>query len=420
MIIKSNIKDINMAEKGKEYISWASKQMPVLKQIKERFVKEKPLNGVKIAASLHITPETGNLLSVLKAGGAEIFLCGSNPLSTRDYITAALVKYEKISTFAKYGENINSYWENCDEVLSYNPNIIMDDGADLIGYVHGNRKENLKNIIGAIEETTTGVIRIKNLEKKKLLCFPVISANDACTKHLFDNRYGTGQSTIDGILRATNYLISGSTFVVCGYGWCGRGLSMRARGMGARVIVTEINHLKALEAVMDGFNVMQINDAAKIGDIFVTVTGNKSIITKNDFIEMKDGAILANSGHFDIEIDLKSLKEISVNVVKIRNNMDEYTLINGKRIIILGEGRLVNLAVAEGHPANVMDMSFAGQILATEYIHKNYKNLNNIVYTIPYETDYEIAKMKLTSLEVKIDVLTEEQKRYLDEWSEGT
>lgn len=415
-----HIKDINLAEKGLLRIQWAEKDMPVLRAIRERFSKEKPLKGLTIAACLHVTTETANLMITLKEGGANVYLTASNPLSTQDDVAAALVKYYEIPVFAIHGEDRDTYYSHLNAVLDKKPNITMDDGADLISLLHKERQDLIDNVYGGTEETTTGVIRLKAMAKDKVLRFPVIAVNDAYTKHLFDNRYGTGQSTIDGILRATNRLIAGSKFVVAGYGWCGKGVAMRARGMGADVIVTEVDPLKALEAVMDGYRVMTIEEAAKIGDFFVTVTGNINVIDKQHLEVMKDGAIVSNSGHFDVEINLKVLEELAVSKRDIRDNVKEYTLKDGRNIYILAEGRLVNLAAAEGHPAQVMDMSFANQALSAEYVYKNADKLEKTVYKVPDELDFEVAKMKLESMGVKIDKLTPEQVEYLSSWQHGT
>jgi len=415
-----DVKDLSLAEKGKLRIEWASQSMPVLKQIGERFKKQKPLKGVKIAACLHVTTETAYLMKVLKDGGADVALCASNPLSTQDDVAASLVKHVEIPVFAIKGEDNKTYYDHILSVLSSNPNITMDDGADLVSVLHKSKTELLKNVIGGTEETTTGVIRLKSMAENKVLKYPIIAVNDANTKHMFDNRYGTGQSTIDGIIRATNRLLAGSVFVVSGYGWCGKGLAMRARGMGARVIVTEIDPLKALEAVMDGYEVMPMIDAAKIADIFCTVTGNTSVIRAEHFKVMKDGAIVANSGHFNVEIDLEALKKLSKSVRNIREFVDEYTLKDGRRINVLGEGRLINLASAEGHPSSVMDMSFANQALCVEYILKNAKKMKKDVYSVPVEIDELIASLKLSSMGISIDKLTAAQKKYLGSWEEGT
>ncbi len=415
-----HVKDISLAEKGKLRIEWAEKDMPVLRQIRERFEKEKPLKGITIGACLHVTTETANLMITLKAGGADVYLTASNPLSTQDDVAAALVKYYNIPTFAIHGEDTDTYYQHIKEVLDRKPNITMDDGGDLISTLHKERQELIPNIYGGTEETTTGVIRFKAMEKDGVLKFPVIAVNDAYTKHLFDNRYGTGQSTIDGILRATNRLLAGSVFVVAGYGWCGRGVAMRAQGMGAEVVVTEVDPLKALEARMDGFRVMPMIEAAKIADFIVTVTGNINVIDKQHFEVMKDGCIVANSGHFDVEINLKVLKEMSVSQRKIRENVREYKMPDGRNIYVLAEGRLVNLAAAEGHPAQVMDMSFANQALSAEYLVNNHQNLKPKVYKVPDELDFEVAKLKLNAMGIKIDSLTPEQKEYLSSWEHGT
>jgi len=418
--MKYDIKDLNLAKKGELRIKWAEMDMPVLRSIRERFSREKPLKGKRIAACLHVTTETANLMRTLKAGGAEVVLCASNPLSTQDDVAAALVRYDKIPVFAIKGEDNRTYYTHIISALSINPHITMDDGADLVSTLHKEEKDRLSNVIGGTEETTTGVIRLKNMAKAGVLSYPIIAVNDAMTKHLFDNRYGTGQSTIDGILRATNRLLSGSYFVVAGYGWCGRGLAMRARGMGAKVIVTEVDPIKALEAVMDGFEVMPMRKAARIGDIFCTVTGDINVITAEHILLMKDGAIISNSGHFNVEIDIPGLKRISRERRIIRDFVEEYTLKNKRRIYLLGEGRLINLASAEGHPASVMDMSFANQALSVEYIINHRSEMKNEVYTIPVELDREVAYLKLKSIGVDIDRLTPEQRRYLSAWEEGT
>jgi len=415
-----DVKDIKLAPQGKLKIEWAGKQMPVLKSIQERFAKEKPLKGLTLAACLHITSETANLLIALKAGGAKVIANASNPLSTQDSVAASLVKDYDIPTYAIKGEDNKKYFKHLNAVLDENPNITMDDGGDLIYALHTNRKEKLANVIGSSEETTTGVIRLKAMEKEGALNLPVIAVNDSDTKHLFDNRYGTGQSTIDGILRATNILLAGKVFVVGGYGWCGRGIAMRANGMGANVIVTEVDPIRALEATMDGYRVMTMKEAAKIGDIFVSATGDKHVISKEAMTLMKDGAIVANSGHFDSEIDMAALEKMKKSKRTIRNFLDEYTLANGKRIYVLGEGRLVNLAAAEGHPAEVMDMSFANQALAAEYFVKNKGKLMNKVYVLPRELDVNVARIKLKAMGIGYDILTAEQKKYLDSWDEGT
>ncbi len=438
-----DIKDRNLAEKGLLRRQWAQKSMPVLMMIKERFLKEKPLKGIRISACLHITTETAALASTLKAGGAEVVLCASNPLSTQDDVAASLVVHDEIPVFAIKGEDHSTYYQHILSALKHKPHLTMDDGADLVSSLHfialkkwdnvekcifewgsslseDERKSLVSNIMGSTEETTTGVIRLRSMEKNGILQFPVIAVNDAKTKHLFDNRYGTGQSTIDGIIRATNRLLAGSIFVVCGYGWCGKGVANRARGMGARVIVCEVDPVKALEAVMDGFQVMPISEAAKIGDIFCTVTGDINVIRKEHFLLMKDGAILANSGHFDVEIDIKGLKEVSTGRRKIRDFVEEFTLKNGKKIYLLSEGRLVNLSAAEGHPSAVMDMSFANQALCAEYIVKNHSKLEKKVYPVPEEVDREVARLKLKSMGIEIDSLTPEQEKYLSSWEMGT
>lgn len=410
-----NIKDKRLAKEGHKRIEWAESKMPVLRLIQKRFATEKPLKGRRIGCCLHVTTETANLVKTLKSGGAHVFLTASNPLSTQDDVAAALVE-DGISVFAIKGESRKEYYHNMSCVLKHRPEILIDDGADLISTVH---KKNLAGLLGATEETTTGVIRLKQMAQKKVLKFPVIAVNDSLTKHLFDNRYGTGQSTIDGILRATNILLSGCNFVVAGYGWCGKGLAMRARGFGANVIVTEVDPVKALEARMDGYEVMTMLEAAELGDVFITVTGNIDIIRKEHILKMKDGAIIGNSGHFDVEIDKNGLREIARKKRLIRNFCEEYTLKNNKRIYLLAEGRLVNLAAAEGHPAMVMDMSFANQALAVEYILNN-PNLENRVYSLPPELDREIAGLKLKSMGIKIDRLTPRQKEYLSSWEMGT
>lgn len=415
-----HIKDLSLAKEGLRLIEWAEMEMPVLRQIRERFSKEKPLKNIKIGACLHITTETANLARTLKEGGAEIYLCASNPLSTKDEVAAALVNYFEIPVFAIRGEDRETYYAHIKAVLNKGPQITIDDGADLVSTLHKERPQEAEKIIGGTEETTTGVIRLRAMAEEGLLKYPIIAVNDALTKHLFDNRYGTGQSTIDGILRATNRLLAGSVFVISGFGWCGKGLAMRARGMGARVVITEVDPLKALEAVMEGYLVMPMDKACEIGDFFVTVTGCKAVIRKEHFLMMKDGAIVANSGHFDVEIDLKGLGEITQKVRTIRREVEEYTLINGKRIYILSQGRLVNLASAEGHPSAVMDMSFANQALCVEYLVKHAGTLENKVYSVPSEIDKTIARLKLESMGIEIDILTPEQERYLSSWEEGT
>ena len=430
--ISHDIKDIKLAPEGKLKIEWSAQQMPVLKNIRERFEKEKPLKGLTIGACLHITSETANLLLTLKSGGAKVVACASNPLSTQDSVAASLVRHYDISVFAIKGEDSKTYYKHLNTVLDSNPQITMDDGADLIHLLHTKRKTQIKNIIGSSEETTTGVIRLKAMEKDVALKVPVIAVNDSDTKHLFDNRYGTGQSTIDGILRATNILLAGKTFVVAGYGWCGRGIAMRAKGMGANVIITEVDPVRALEAAMDGYRVMPVKEAAKIGDIFVSATGNKHVLSLDIINTMKDGAIVANAGHFDVEIDIEKLKSQSSKRRsqtrqprstwrKIRPSLEEYRLTkNGKKLYVLAEGRLVNLVAAEGHPAEVMDMSFANQALASEYFVRNKGKLLSKVYVLPKEIDDEIALLKLKSMGISIDKLTREQEKYLSSWTEGT
>jgi len=419
--MKHHVKNKELSSPGKKRIEWADNDMPVLKLIRQRFSREQPFAGIKMSACLHVTAETANLMRTLKAGGAEVVLCASNPLSTQDDVAASLVKNYDIPVFAIKGENKDTYYKHLSAALDFNPQVTMDDGADLISEIHTRRKRQAKEIFGSMEETTTGVIRLKALEKKKKLMLPVIAVNDAATKHLFDNRYGTGQSTLDGIIRATDILLAGKNVVVAGYGWCGRGFATRARGMGANVIVTEVDHIKAIEAVMDGFRVMTMADAAKIGDLFCTLTGDVSVIRKEHFAIMKDGALVCNSGHFDVEIDILDLKKMSAKARKnVRNFVDEYTLKDGRRIHILAEGRLVNLAAAEGHPASVMDMSFATQALAAEYVIKNKGQLENKVYAVPKELEDWISRLKLKSMGVKIDTLTPKQKKYLESWEIGT
>ncbi len=418
--MKYDVKDLALSKMGKNRIEWAERDMPVLRRVKENFTANKPLKGVKIAACLHVTTETANLMITLKAGGADVTLCASNPLSTQDDVAASLVKHNKIPVYAIKGEDNKTYYKHLNAALDKKPNVTMDDGADLVSVIHGEKPHLADGLIGSTEETTTGVIRLKSLAADGLLKFPVIAVNDAATKHFFDNRYGTGQSTLDGILRATNRLLAGSNFVVIGYGWCGKGLAMRAKGMGANVIVTEIDPIKGLEAVMDGFRVMPIKEAAVIGDFFCTVTGNLNVIGKKHFAKMKDGAIVSNSGHFNVELDLVGLKAISKKKRVVRDFVEEYTLKNGNRVCVLGEGRLINLAAAEGHPASVMDMSFANQALAADFLVKKGKTLSKEVYVVPLEIDREIARLKLASLGKNIDTLTREQKKYLASWDMGT
>jgi len=420
-----HIKNISLAKDGLLKIEWANREMPVLNIIKQRFQKQKPLKGIKIGCCLHVTSETANLMITLKSAGATVALCASNPLSTQDDVAAALVKYYNIPVFAIKGEDKQTYYSHIHKVLSISPQITMDDGADLVSTLHKEKryKDVIKNVIGGTEETTTGVIRLKSMADHGVLKYPIIAVNDAKTKHMFDNRYGTGQSTIDGILRATNVLLAGKKFVVCGYGYCGKGVTLRARGMGAEVIVCEVDPVKALEAVMDGYRVMTLNEAAKIGDIFVTVTGDVNVIDVKHFLKMKNGAIVANSGHFNVEINLLGLKKISKKIRVIRPFVEEYTLKNDKKIYVLAEGRLVNLASAEGHPSMVMDMSFSNQALCVEYlvkINKQNKKLENKVYPVPEEIDNKVALLKLSSMGIKIDKLTKEQKKYLSSWEMGT
>ncbi|HVO72083.1 MAG TPA: adenosylhomocysteinase [Aggregatilineaceae bacterium] len=421
MAVEHDIRDLGLAPGGRYRIEWAERDMPVLRQIRERFEKERPLDGVRLSACLHVTTETANLARTLQAGGADVVLTASNPLSTQDDVAASLVSHYEIPVFAIKGEDNATYYDHIRRALDHKPQITMDDGADLVSELHKNRTELIDGIIGGTEETTTGVIRLRAMAKEGALRFPIIAVNDSMTKHLFDNRYGTGQSTIDGIIRATNVLLAGRTLVVAGYGWCSRGIAMRARGMGANVVVTEVDPLKALEAVMDGFRVMPMMDAAPVGDIFVTSTGDINVIDVSHFEAMKDGAIVANSGHFNVEVNIPGLREMSAGEPRrIRPFVEQYRLKDGRMINLLAEGRLVNLSAAEGHPASVMDMSFANQSLGAEYISKNGDSLDNKVYTIPAEIDQEIARLKLASMGVTIDTLTDEQVRYLNQWQEGT
>ena len=419
--MKYDVKNIKLAPGGKKRIEWAERDMPVLNQIKEEFAKRKPFAGKKMSACLHVTAETANLARTLKAGGADLLLCASNPLSTQDDVAASLVKDYGISVLAIKGEGRGSYYKHLRAALDHRPEITMDDGADLISLLHSDYKQWAPKILGSMEETTTGVIRLRALEKTGKLLLPVVAVNDAKTKNMFDNRYGTGQSTIDGIIRATDMLIAGKNVVIAGYGWCGRGMAMRARGMGAKVIITEIDEIKALEAVMDGFQAMPMKEAAKIGDLFCTLTGNIHILRAEHFKIMKSGAVVCNSGHFDVEIDLPALKKLAVKINKnIRNYVDEYVLKGGKSVYVLAEGRLINLAAAEGHPASVMDMSFSTQALASEYAVKNSKHLEKKVYKVPEEIEIKVAKLKLKSMGITIDQLTAEQKKYLVSWNMGT
>ncbi len=416
-----HVKDLSLADLGKNRIEWAEMDMPVLrKEIRKRFIEEKPLKGIRIGACLHVTTETANLMRTLKEGGAEVYLCASNPLSTQDDVAAALVKYYDIPVFAIKGEDEETYYMHIEEVLKRKPHITMDDGADLISTLHMKHQELIENVIGGTEETTTGVIRLRAMAKEGALRYPVIAVNEAMTKHLFDNRYGTGQSTIDGILRATNRLLAGSVFVVAGYGWCGKGVAMRAKGMGAEVIVTEVDPIKAIEARMDGYRVMPMEKAAEIGDIFCTVTGNIHVIRREHFERMKDGAIVCNSGHFNVEIDIPALEKLAVEKRRVRPFVDEYKMADGRRIYLLAEGRLVNLSAAEGHPASVMDMSFANQALSAEYLVKEGKNLKPDVYVVPEHIDRKVAELKLKAMGIEIDELTPEQVEYLNSWEMGT
>ncbi len=418
--VTSDVKSFELADLGKKRIEWANQSMKVLQIIRKEFIKNQPLKGIRVSACLHVTAETANLMIALRDGGADAALCASNPLSTQDDVAASLVRDYNIPVFAIKGEDNDSYYSHIMAAVDHKPHFTMDDGADLVSVLHTKRTAELANVLGGTEETTTGVIRLRAMAKEGVLQYPIIAVNDADTKHLFDNRYGTGQSTVDGIIRATNFLLAGSKFVVAGYGWCGRGLASRARGAGAEVIVTEIDPTKALEAVMDGFRVMSMEEAAKIGDVFCTVTGNKNVLAKQHFELMKDGAIISNSGHFNVEIDIPSLEKLSSSKRTTRNFVDEYTMKDGRRINLLGEGRLINLASAEGHPASVMDMSFADQALSCEYMVKNHASLEKKVYTVPVDLDKRVAKLKLESLGIKIDRLTSEQEEYLASWNEGT
>ncbi len=415
-----DIKDLSLAEKGKLRVEWAVKSMPVLQLIQKQFAKEKPLKGIRLAACLHVTTETAALMQTLQAGGAELRLCASNPLSTQDDVAAFLAKDLEIPVFAIKREDNQTYYKHIYSVLNLKPTITMDDGADLVSILHSERKDLLTGIIGGTEETTTGVIRLRSMAEKGVLQYPIIAVNDAYTKHFFDNRYGTGQSTIDGIIRATNRLLAGSVFVVCGYGWCGRGVAMRAQGMGANLVITEVDPLKALEAVMDGFRVMPMSEAAPLGDIFCTLTGNIQVIREEHFLQMKDGAIVANSGHFNVEIDLTALERLSQGKRPIRDFVEEFSLKNGKKIYLLGEGRLINLAAAEGHPPSVMDMSFANQALSAEFLVQSRGTLQKKVHGVPQAIDQEIARLKLESMGIRIDRITDTQKKYLSSWEVGT
>jgi adenosylhomocysteinase len=419
-VSKGDIRDPSLAPQGRLRIEWAERQMPVLAQVRSRFQKEQPLKGVRLAACLHVTTETAVLAKTLKAGGAEVALCASNPLSTQDDVTASLVGDSGIATYAIKGEDNETYYRHIDDALSIGPTITMDDGADVVSRLHTERKEFLKDVVGGTEETTTGVIRLRSMAADGVLQYPIIAVNDAMTKHMFDNRYGTGQSTLDGIIRATNYLIAGRTVVVAGYGWCGKGVAQRAKGHGAHVIVTEVDPLRALEAAMDGFGVMPMSEAAKRGDIFITVTGNKHVLREEHFKVMKDGAILSNAGHFNVELEIPALERQSTGKRVMREYVEEFTMKDGRRICLLGQGRLINLAAAEGHPAAVMDMSFANQALAAEYMCKEAGSLERRVHAVPGKIDREIARLKLISMGFETDTLTAEQDKYLNSWSEGT
>jgi len=415
-----DVKDLSIADQGRLRVRWAAQEMPVLRLIRERFEQDKPLEGMKLSGCLHITTETANLAQTLAAGGADLVLCASNPLSTQDDVAASLVVNDEIPVYAIKGEDNETYYQHIRAALEHRPQVTLDDGADLVSTLHKERTDLMGNVIGGTEETTTGVVRLRAMARDGVLRYPIIAVNDALTKHFFDNRYGTGQSTIDGILRATNILLAGKNFVVAGYGWCGRGIAMRARGMGASVVVTEVDPLKALEAVMDGFRVMPMLEAARIGDILVTATGDINVIDRPDFEVLKDGAILANSGHFNVEVNIPALAEMAVEVRQPRPGVDQYILADGRKLSVLGEGRLVNLAMAEGHPASVMDMSFANQALGIEYLIAKGSTLEKKVYPVPEEIDREIARIKLTAMGLEIDALTPEQEKYLSSWEEGT
>ncbi|HHX43992.1 MAG TPA: adenosylhomocysteinase [Chloroflexi bacterium] len=415
-----DVKDLSLASQGLSRIIWAEQEMPVLRLVRERFERERPLAGLRVSACLHVTSETANLMRTLQAGGADCVLCASNPLSTQDDVAAALVSQFEIPVYAIKGEDNETYYRHIEAALDHRPHLTMDDGADVVSTLHRSRRELLDGVIGGTEETTTGVIRLRAMQQQGQLAYPIIAVNDADTKHLFDNRYGTGQSTIDGVIRATNVLIAGKTFVVCGYGWCSRGIAMRAKGMGANVIVTEVNPLRALEAVMDGYRVMPLLEAAPLGDLFVTATGDINVIDAPHFERMKDGAIVANSGHFNVELNLEALRAMATEVVRVREFVEQYTLPDGRHINVLAEGRLVNLAAAEGHPSAVMDMSFANQALSSEYIAAHHASLDKAVYRVPLDIDMRIAELKLRAMGIAIDTLTEEQERYLRSWEEGT
>ncbi|MDQ2944161.1 MAG: adenosylhomocysteinase [Candidatus Dormibacteraeota bacterium] len=416
----NDVKDLNLAAQGQDLIDWAVREMPVLTLIGSRFSREQPLKGLKVAACLHVTSETANLMLTLKAGGADVALCASNPLSTNDAVAAALASQHGIKTYAIRGEDNDTYYQHIDAALDHHPSLTMDDGADLVSRLHKERRDQLTEVIGGTEETTTGVVRLRAMAERGVLRYPIVAVNEADTKHMFDNRYGTGQSTIDGIIRATNVLLAGKTFVIAGYGWVGRGLASRAKGHGADVVITEVDSVKALEAAMDGFRVMKMDEAAVDGDIFVTVTGDINVLDRQHFEAMKDGAILANSGHFNSEINLKALDALATGVRQVRPSVQEYKMGDGRRLHVLAEGRLINLAAAEGHPAAVMDMSFANQALCVEYMAKNAKSMERKVYDVPAEIDAEVARLKLKAMRIEIDTLTQEQQRYLTSWEEGT
>ena len=416
----NDVKDLKLAQEGQNLIEWAAREMPVLNLIRQRFAKDPPLKGLRLSACLHVTSETANLMLALKAGGADLALCASNPLSTNDAVAASLAANHSVKTYAIRGEDNDTYYDHIEAALDHRPQVTMDDGADLVSVLHKSRRDQLKEVIGGTEETTTGVIRLRAMADHGVLAYPIVAVNEANTKHMFDNRYGTGQSTIDGIIRSTNILIAGKTFVIAGYGWVGRGLASRAKGHGADVVITEVDPLKALEAAMDGFRVLKMDEAARDGDIFVTVTGDVNVLDRKHFDVMKDGAILANSGHFNSEINLKALDEMATGVRQVRPSVQEYKLADARRLFVLGEGRLINLAAAEGHPAAVMDMSFANQALCAEYIAKNAKQLEHRVYDVPVEIDTEVARLKLHAMGIAIDSLTDEQRRYLSSWEEGT
>jgi adenosylhomocysteinase len=416
----NDVKDLNLAAQGQDLIDWAAREMPVLTLIRQRFQKEQPLKGLRVGACLHVTSETANLMLTLKAGGADVALCASNPLSTNDAVAAALASQHAIKTYAIRGEDNDTYYQHIEAALDHRPQLTMDDGADLVSVLHKSRQDQIPDVIGGTEETTTGVIRLRAMADRGVLRYPIIAVNEADTKHMFDNRYGTGQSTIDGIIRSTNVLLAGKTFVIAGYGWVGRGLASRAKGHGADVVITEVEPVKALEAAMDGFRVLKMDEAARSGDIFVTVTGDVNVLDRKHFEVMKDGAILANSGHFNSEINLKALDELATGVRQVRPSVQEYKLQDGRRLHVLGEGRLINLAAAEGHPAAVMDMSFANQALCAEYVKANAGKLERRVYDVPDDIDKEVARLKLKAMGIAIDTLTEEQQRYLTSWEEGT